>query len=85
MNINFRQIISSIILLSVAVIAFVIMAPVVIFLIIFLAIFSFFVRRRVMKANPEFFNQFKNQKGRVIDQEEDGNYNSSNNYTDQIK
>jgi hypothetical protein len=38
-----------------------------------------------MKANPEFFNQFKNQKGRVIDQEEDNKYNSSNNYTDQIK
>ncbi|AFJ42991.1 uncharacterized protein OOM_0460 [Francisella orientalis str. Toba 04] len=40
-------------------------------------IFSFFVRRKIIKENPDFFRQYTSKKGRVIDQEEDNENNSN--------
>ena len=33
-------------------------------------IFSFFMRRKIIKQNPNFFRNSKMKKGRVIDQED---------------
>ncbi|ABI83016.1 hypothetical protein FTE_0691 [Francisella tularensis subsp. novicida FTE] len=38
---------------------------------------SFFIRRKIIKENPEFFRQYKSKKGRVIDQE-NNDFDSSN-------
>lgn len=77
MNNNVKQILASLSLIAIAVISFIIFAPLFVFLIIFLMIFSFFVRRKIIKENPEFFRQYTSKKGRVIDQEEDNENNSN--------
>ncbi|KEI35501.1 hypothetical protein [Allofrancisella frigidaquae] len=70
MNNNVSQILISLGLIAAAVISFILFAPLFIFLVIFLTVSSFFLKRRIIKENPEFFKQFKTKKGRVIDQEE---------------
>lgn len=83
MNNNVKQILTSISMVAIAIISFVIFAPLFVFLIIFLMISSFFLRRKIIKENPEFFKQYgrasKGKKGRVIDQESDDfdNHNSN--------
>ncbi|WP_150465873.1 hypothetical protein [Francisella sp. SYW-2] len=78
MNNNVKQILTSLGLIAVAVISFIIFAPLFVFLIIFFMIFSFFIRRKIIKENPDFFKQYTNRKGRVIDQEEDDTDINSN-------
>lgn len=77
MNINVKQILSSILVLSLAIFSFILLAPFFIFLIIAVMIFSFFVRRKIIKQNPDFFKNTKTKEGRVIDQE-NTDQNSSN-------
>ncbi|MDE4950960.1 hypothetical protein [Francisella tularensis] len=69
MNNNVKQILNSLTLLEIAILSFIIFAPLFVFLIIFLMVSSFFIRRNIIKENPEFFRQYKSKKGRVIDQE----------------
>ena len=64
-----KQIIASIILALVAITAFILLAPFIAFFIVFVLVFSFIVRRKVMKANPEFFRQYKFRNSRTWDQE----------------
>lgn len=70
MNKNVKQIISSMIMIVIAIFSFILLAPFFVFLIIFLIIFSFIVKRRIIKQNPNFFKNAKMKKGRVIDQED---------------
>ncbi|MED7789327.1 hypothetical protein [Francisella sp. 19X1-34] len=79
MNNNAKQILTSLGLILVAIVSFIIFAPIFVFLIIFLMISSFILRRRIMKQNADFFNKNDRKKGRVIDQEEDisENFNSN--------
>ncbi|AJI52460.1 MULTISPECIES: hypothetical protein [Francisella] len=77
MNNNVKQILASISLIAIAVISFIIFAPLFVFLIVFLMIFSFFVRRKIIKENPDFFRQYTSKKGRIIDQEENNENNSN--------
>ncbi|WP_191092621.1 hypothetical protein [Francisella sp. SYW-9] len=79
MNNNVKQILTSLGLILVAVVSFIIFAPIFVFLIIFLMISSFILRRRIMKQNADFFNKNGRKKGRVIDQEEDSHENSNSN------
>ena len=71
MNNNLKQILTSISLVAIAVVSFVLFAPLLVFLIIFMMIFSFFIRRKIIRENPDFFKQYKTKKGRIIDQEAD--------------
>ncbi|MWW92552.1 hypothetical protein, partial [Francisella tularensis] len=64
-------------LIAIAILSFIIFAPLFVFLIIFLMVSSFFIRRKIIKENPEFFRQYKSKKGRVIDQE-NNDFDSSN-------
>ena len=77
MNTNVKQIISSMTMIVIAIFSFILLAPFFVFLIIFLIIFSFMVKRRIIKQNPNFFKNAKMKKGRVIDQE-DIDMNNSN-------
>ena len=70
MNTNVKQIISSMTMIVIAIFSFILLAPFFVFLIIFLIIFSFIVKRRIIKQNPNFFKNAKMKKGRVIDQED---------------
>ena len=81
MNINLKQILSSILAIAIAVFSFILLAPFFVFIVIFLMIFSFFIRRKIIKQNPDFFRNAKMKKGRVIDQEDidEDNSNSFNN------
>ncbi|APC91226.1 MULTISPECIES: hypothetical protein [Francisella] len=78
MNNNVKQILTSLSLIAIAILSFILFAPLFVFLIIFLTIFSFFIRKKIIKENPEFFRQYKSKKGRIIDQEDDDNFDSSN-------
>ena len=78
MNNNIKQILTSLTLIAIAVLSFILFAPLFVFLIIFLMISSFFIRRKIIKENSEFFRQYKNKKGRIIDQEDDINFDNSN-------
>ncbi|ABK90178.1 hypothetical protein FM755_06420 [Francisella tularensis] len=77
MNNNVKQILTSLTLIAIAILSFIIFAPLFVFLIIFLMVSSFFIRRKIIKENPEFFRQYKSKKGRVIDQE-NNDFDSSN-------
>lgn len=77
MNNNIKQILTSLTLIAIAILSFIIFAPLFVFLIIFLMVSSFFIRRKIIKENPEFFRQYKSKKGRVIDQE-NNDFDSSN-------
>ncbi|AJI45946.1 hypothetical protein IBE11_05130 [Francisella tularensis subsp. novicida] len=77
MNNNVKQILTSLTLIAIGILSFIVFAPLFVFLIIFLMISSFFIRRKVIKENPEFFRQYKSKKGRVIDQE-NNDFDSSN-------
>lgn len=79
MNTNVKQIISSMTMIVIAIFSFILLAPFFVFLIIFLIIFSFIVKRRIIKQNPNFFKNAKMKKGRVIDQE-DIDQNSSKSF-----
>lgn len=79
MNNNVKQILTSIGLVAVAIISFVIFAPVFVFLIIFLMISSFILRRKIMKENADFFKKNSSKKGRIIDQDEEHTSNSNSN------
>ncbi|MDE4955191.1 hypothetical protein, partial [Francisella tularensis] len=72
-----KQILTSLTLRAIAILSFIIFAPLFVFLIIFLMDSSFFIRRKIIKENPEFFRQYKSTKGRVIDQE-NNDFDSSN-------
>ncbi|MBK2240646.1 hypothetical protein IBE03_09885, partial [Francisella tularensis] len=72
-----KQILTSLTLIAIAILSFIIFAPLFVFLIIFLMVSSFFIRRKIIKENPEFFRQYKSKKGRVIDQE-NNDFDSSN-------
>lgn len=85
MNTNVKQILSSLALIAIAVMSFIIFAPLFVFLIIVLMISSFFIRRKIIKENPEFFKQQnKRKKGRVIDQEGDY-FSDDDNFNQRIK
>ncbi|APA83468.1 hypothetical protein B4919_03605 [Francisella tularensis subsp. novicida] len=77
MNNNVKQILTSLTLIAIAILSFIIFAPLFVFLIIFLMVSSFFIRRKIIKENPDFFRQYKSKKGRVIDQE-NNDFDSSN-------
>lgn len=77
MNTNVKQILSSILVVSIAVFSFILLAPFFVFIVIFLMIASFFIRRKIIKDNPEFFRNARMKKGRVIDQEDLDSNNSS--------
>ncbi|AJI72352.1 conserved hypothetical protein [Francisella tularensis subsp. novicida GA99-3548] len=77
MNNNVKQILTSLTLIAIAILSFIVFAPLFVFLIIFLMVSSFFIRRKIIKENPEFFRQYKSKKGRVIDQE-NNDFDSSN-------
>lgn len=77
MNNNVKQILISPTLIAIAVLSFILFAPLFIFLIIFLMISSFFIRRKIIKENPKFFRQYKSKKGRILDQEDDVNFDNS--------
>ena len=81
MNTNVKQILSSILIVTIAVFSFILLAPFFVFIVIFIIAFSFFMRRRIIKQNPDFFRNARMKKGRVIDQEDIdiSNSNSSNN------
>ena len=81
MNTNVKQILNSILVIAIAIFSFILLAPFFVFIVIFLMVFSFFIRRKIIKENPNFFRKRKMQKGRVIDQEDinDNNSNSFNN------
>ena len=70
MKTNVSQILSSILVVVIAVFSFILLAPFFVFIVIFLMIFSFFIRRKIIKQNPNFFRNAKMKKGRVIDQED---------------
>ncbi|MGQ4006212.1 hypothetical protein QIW49_06965 [Francisellaceae bacterium CB300] len=70
MNTNVKQILSSILVVTIAIFSFILLAPFFVFTIAFLMIFSFFIRRKIIKQNPDFFRNAKMKKGRVIDQED---------------
>lgn len=55
MNNNVKQILTSLTLIAIAILSFIIFAPLFVFLIIFLMVSSFFIRRKIIKENPEFF------------------------------
>ena len=78
MNNNIKQILTSLTLIAIAVLSFILFAPLFVFLIIFLMISSFFISRKIIKENPEFFRQYKSKKGRILDQEDDINFDNSN-------
>ncbi|ALB01900.1 hypothetical protein ACH24_04455 [Francisella persica ATCC VR-331] len=78
MNNNVKQILTSLTLITIAVLSFILFAPLFVFLIIFLMISSFFIRRKIIKENLEFFRQYKSKKGRILDQEDDVNFDNSN-------
>ncbi|EDZ90702.1 hypothetical protein [Francisella tularensis] len=77
MNNNVKQILTSLTLIAIAILSFIVFAPLFVFLIIFLMVSSFFIRRKIIKENPDFFRQYKSKKGRVIDQE-NNDFDSSN-------
>ncbi|MFT4693789.1 MAG: hypothetical protein ACI8TE_000682 [Francisella sp.] len=77
MNTNVKQILSSILVVMIAVSLFILLAPFFVFIVIFIMIFSFFIRRKIIKQNPNLFKNAKMKKGRVIDQE-DIDMNNSN-------
>ncbi|AEE87726.1 conserved hypothetical protein [Francisella cf. novicida Fx1] len=77
MNNNVKQILTSLTLIAIGILSFIVFAPLFVFLIIFLMVSSFFIRRKIIKENPEFFRQYKSKKGRVIDQE-NNDFDSSN-------
>lgn len=77
MNNTVKQILTSLTLIAIGILSFIVFAPLFVFLIIFLMISSFFIRRKIIKENPEFFRQYKSKKGRVIDQE-NNDFDSSN-------
>ena len=77
MNTNVKQILSSILVVMIAVFLFILLAPFFVFIVIFIMIFSFFIRRKIIKQNPNLFKNAKMKKGRVIDQE-DIDMNNSN-------
>ncbi|ASG67505.1 hypothetical protein fh0823_01260 [Francisella halioticida] len=79
MNNNVKQILTSLSLIAVAVISFIIFAPIFVFLIIFLIISSFILRRKIMKENADFFKKRGRKKGRIIDQDENFSKNSNSN------
>ena len=70
MNSNVKQILSSIIVVMIAVSLFILLAPLFVLIVISLMILSFFMRRKIIKQNPNFFRNAKMKKGRVIDQED---------------
>ena len=79
MNNNVRQILTSLGLIAVAVISFIIFAPIFVFLIIFLMISSFILRRKIMKENADFFKKNSHKKVRIIDQDENSPNESNSN------
>ncbi|API86447.1 DUF2852 domain-containing protein [Francisella uliginis] len=79
MNNNVKQILTSLGLIAVAVISFIIFAPIFVFLIIFLMISSFILRRKIMKENADFFKKNSRKKGRIIDQDENSPNESNSN------
>nr|WP_158513248.1 DUF2852 domain-containing protein [Francisella uliginis] len=74
-----KQILTSLGLIAVAVISFIIFAPIFVFLIIFLMISSFILRRKIMKENADFFKKNSRKKGRIIDQDENSPNESNSN------
>ena len=70
MNTNVKQILSSILVVTIAIFSFILLAPFFVFIVAFLMIFYFFIRRKIIKQNPDFFRNTKMKKGRVIDQED---------------
>ena len=76
MNNNVKQILTSLTLIAIAVLSFILFVPLFIFLIIFLMISSFFIRRKIIKENPEFFRQYKSKKSIILDQEDDVNFDN---------
>ena len=84
MNTNIKQFLSSILVITIAIFSFILLAPFFVFLVIFLMIFSFIVRRKIIKQNPEFFKNARAKKGRVIDQEDmDQSKHTDSNNSDQ--
>lgn len=79
MNNSVKQILTSLGLIAVAVISFIIFAPIFVFLIIFLMISSFILRRKIMKENADFFKKNSRKKGRIIDQDENSPNESNSN------
>ena len=82
MNTNLKQTLSSTLLVVIAIFSFILLAPFFIFLVIFIIIFSFLIRQKIIKENSEFFKNTKTKKGRVIDQkdiDQSGSNPSSNN------
>jgi len=77
MNTNVKQILSSILVVTIAIFSFILLAQFFVFIIAFLMIFSFFIRRKIIKQNPDFFRNAKMKKGRVIDQEDIDSDNSN--------
>ncbi|GAB4227146.1 MAG: hypothetical protein Kow0076_8680 [Francisella sp.] len=77
MNSNVKQILASLTFIAVGIISFIIFAPLFIFLIILLVIYSFIIRRKIIKENYNFFKSSKAKKGRIIDQESDYCNNSN--------
>ena len=77
MNNNIKQILTSLTLIAITVLSFILFAPLFIFLIIFLIISSFFISRKIIKENPEIFRQYKSKKSRILDQEDDVNFDNS--------
>ena len=66
MNNNIKQILTSLTLITIAVLSFILFAPLFVFLIIFMMISSFFIRRKIIKENPEFFRQYKSKKVELL-------------------
>ena len=79
MNNNVKQILTSLGLIAVAVISFIIFAPIFVFLIIFLMVSSFILRRKIMKENADFFKKNSRKKGKIIDQDENSPNESNSN------
>lgn len=78
MNLNVKQILSSALMIAVGIFSFILLAPFFVFLIIFFMIFSFVIKRKIMKQNSDFFKNAKSKKGRVIDQEDQDSANQFN-------
>ncbi len=74
MKTNVKQILSSILGITITiftiVFSFIFLLPLFFFLIICFIIFVFLLRRKIIKQKPEFFKNAKMKKGRVIDQED---------------
>ena len=89
MKTNIKLLLTSLASIVIAVGVFILFMPLFIFIIAFIIIFYFVMRRKIIKNNPEFFQQFnknksKNKKGRIIDQEED-TFSNNNKYDKNLK